>query len=85
MNLVCNHSDRDMKEAAERAANSVCLFRVDGQCLTSAKFGMRELGCRQKGTRSLLAEEQGVLLTVRTEEGHKFSQTRARMVKGLEL
>lgn len=50
LNLVCNHSDRDMKEAAERAANSVRLFRVDGQCLTSAKFGMRELGCRQKRT-----------------------------------
>lgn len=51
LNLVCSHSDRNMKEAAEQAANSICLFQVDGQCLTSSKFGMRELGCQQKRTR----------------------------------
>lgn len=42
---------RDMKEAAKQAANRVFLFQVDGQCVTCSKFGMRELGCRQKRTR----------------------------------
>lgn len=51
LNLACNHSDRARKEVAKRAANSVCLFQADGQCLTSSKVGVRDPGCRQKRTR----------------------------------
>lgn len=52
------HCHRDMKEAVKQAANSVHLFQVDGQCLTSAKFEMRELDCRQKRARRVSQQKR---------------------------
>lgn len=33
-NRACSHGERDRKEAAERVADSSCLFQGGGQCLS---------------------------------------------------